>query len=84
MIATGFAGHRFEPGDGVTRIQWASWLWRTMDRPATAADDPFTDDVESARYADAVDWAKDFNRSTAFPTPPSAPRTPSPGPSSCA
>jgi len=59
VIATGFAGNRFEPDDGVTRIQGANWLWRTMDRPATAADDPFTDDDESAWYVDALDWAAD-------------------------
>jgi len=59
VIATGFADNRFEPGDGVTRIQGANWLWRTMDRPATAANDPFTDDVESAWYADALDAAAD-------------------------
>ncbi len=61
VIATGFAGNRFEPGDGVTRIQGVSWLWRTMDRPTqpVPGNDPFTDDAESAWYADALDWAAD-------------------------
>lgn len=57
VIATGFAGNRFRPDDGVTRIQGASWLWRTMDRPSTPANDPFSDDDESAWYADALDAA---------------------------
>lgn len=57
VIATGFAGNRFQPSDGVTRIQGANWLWRTMDRPATPANDPFGDDDESAWYADALDAA---------------------------
>ncbi len=59
VIATGFAGHRFRPDDGVTRIQGVNWLWRTMDRPTTAADDPFTDDDESKWYAGALDAVAD-------------------------
>jgi hypothetical protein len=62
VIAQGYPGNEFRPGDHVTRSQGVVWIWRMMDRPdqpAPPTDDGFTDDDEGAWYADALDWAAD-------------------------
>ena len=56
-ITTGVGDTHFNPAGECGREQVVTFLWRTMDEPASEAEIAFTDVAADAYYATAVAWA---------------------------
>ena len=56
-ITAGTTPTTFNPGGKCTRGQVVTFLYRFAGKPATTAENPFTDVVSGAYYYDAVLWA---------------------------
>lgn len=57
-VTTGLAEKTFGPGNGCTRAQVVTFLWRAAGEPApTSSNNPFKDIKEGTYYYDAVLWA---------------------------
>lgn len=57
-ITMGTSANTFSPNDNCTRGQVATFLWRTLDKPAaSSASNPFKDVTQGNFYTDAVLWA---------------------------
>ena len=56
-ITSGTGATTFSPTDPCTRGQVATFLWRTMSKPASSAANGFTDVAEGMYYYSAVLWA---------------------------